>query len=188
MLVKRSWLVGIAGLALGALVVAPAQAEVRIGVVNYSKLMQESPQYKAVQDALRGEFAGKQRELTAQQTALKTKQEKLEKDGATMTAEQRTKAEKELRDGNRDYSQKVSDFQEEATARQNEELSRLQSALIAEVNSYALSQKYDLVLADGVIYASNGLDITAAVLASLQARGATAAPAAAPKPAAPPSK
>jgi outer membrane protein len=188
MLVKRSWLVEIAGLALGALAVVPAQAEVRIGVVNYSKLMQESPQYKAVQDALRGEFAGKQRELTAQQAALKAKQEKLEKDGATMTAEQRTKAEKELRDGNRDYSQKVSDFQEEATARQNEELSRLQSALIAEVNSYALSQKYDLVLADGVIYASNGLDITSAVLASLQARGATAAPAAAPKPAAPPSK
>jgi outer membrane protein len=181
--------VGIAGLALSALAVVPAQAEVRIGVVNYSKLMQESPQYKAVQDALRGEFAGKQRELTAQQTALKSKQDKLEKDGATMTAEQRTKAEKELRDGNRDYSQKVSDFQEEATARQNEELSRLQSALIAEVQSYALSQKFDLVLADGVIYAASSFDITAAVLASLQARAATApAPASTPKPAAPVTK
>jgi outer membrane protein len=186
--VKRLWLTGLAGLALSALAVVPAQAEVRIGVVNYSKLMQESPQYKAVQDALRGEFAGKQRELSAQQAALKAKQDKLEKDGTTMTADQRTKAEKELRDGNRDYSQKVSDFQEEATARQNEELSRLQSALIAEVQSYALSQKYDLVLADGVIYAANSFDITSAVLASLQARGATpaaAAPAATPKPAAP---
>jgi len=191
--VKRSWLVGVTGLALSALAVVPAQAEMRVGVVNYSKLMQESPQYKAVQDALRGEFAGKQRELTAQQTALKSKQEKLEKDGATMTAEQRTKSEKELRDGNRDYSQKVSDFQEEATARQNEELSRLQSALIAEVQSFALSQKYDLVLADGVIYTSPALDITAAVQASLQARaasspGAAPAPAATPKPAAPVSK
>lgn len=188
---KRSWLVGVTGLALSALAVVPAHAEIRIGVVNYSKLMQESPQYKAVQDALRGEFAGKQRDLTAQQTALKTKQDKLEKDGATMTAEQRTKAEKELRDGNRDYSQKVSDFQEEATARQNEELSRLQSALIAEVQSFALSQKYDLVLADGVIYASPTFDITAAVLASLQARAAApaaAAPAATPKPPAPVTK
>ena len=188
---KRSWLVGFTGLALSALAVVPAQAEMRVGVVNYSKLMQESPQYKTVQDALRGEFAGKQRELTAQQTALKTKQDKLEKDGVTMTAEQRTKAEKELRDGNRDYSQKVTDFQEEATARQNEELSRLQSSLIAEVQSYALSQKYDLVLADGVIYAASNFDITAAVLASLQARAVTppaAAPAAMPKPAAPVTK
>ncbi len=166
----------------------PAHAEVRIGVVNYSRLMQESPQYKAVQESLRGEFAGKQRDLTAQQTALKVKQDRLEKDGATMTAEQRNKAEKELRDGNRDYSQKVADFQEEATARQNEELSRLESSLVAEVQSFALSQKYDLVLAQGVIYNASALDITASVLASLQARQATPAAAApaAPKPAATP--
>jgi len=102
-----------------------------------------------------------------------------------MTADQRSKAEKELRDGNRDYSQKVADFQEEATARQNEELSRLESSLVAEVQSFALSQKFDLVLAQGVIYNASSLDITASVLASLQARSATpAAPAATtPKPA-----
>ncbi len=181
---KRSWHVGFAGVVLSALAVVPAHAELHIGVVNYSRLMQESPQYKAVQESLRGEFAGKQRDLTAQQTALKTKQERLEKDGATMTADQRSKAEKELRDGNRDYSQKVADFQEEATARQNEELSRLESSLVAEVQSFALSQKFDLVLAQGVIYNASSLDITASVLASLQARSATpAAPAVAPKPA-----
>ena len=182
---KRSWYVGVAGVLFSALALSPAHAELRIGVVNYSKLLQESPQAKSVQEALRGEFAGKQRELTAQQAALKAKQEKLEKDGATMTADQRTRLERELRDGNREYSQKVSDFQEEANARQNEELSRLQSALIAEVQSYALSQKYDLVLADGVIFASSGFDITAAVLASLQSRGALPAAAPAAKPAAP---
>ncbi len=168
----------------------PANAELRIGVVNATKLMQEAPQAKVVTEALRSEFAGKQRELTAQQAALKAKQEKYEKDGPTMSAEQRQKAEKELRDGNRDYSQKLNDLQEEFNTRQNEELSRLQSAIVAEVQSYALSQKFDLVLTDGVIFATNSLDITAAVLAGLQARAATA-PAAAPaapaaKPAAPP--
>jgi outer membrane protein len=163
--------------------VAPAQADIKIGVVNAARLLQESPQAKAVQDALRSEFAPKQRELAAQQAALKAKQDKYEKDAATMSAEQRTRTEKELRDGNRDYSQKLNDFQEDANTRQNEELSRLQSAIVAEVQSYALSQKYDLVLTEGVVYANNALDITAAVLAGLQARAA-AAPAAA-KPAAP---
>ena len=162
---------------------APAYAELKIGVVNATKLMQEAPQAKAVTEALRSEFAGKQRELTAQQAALKAKQDKYEKDAATMSAEQRTRTEKELRDGNRDYSQKLNDFQEDANTRQNEELSRLQSAIVAEVQSYALSQKFDLVLTDGVVYANNTLDITAAVLAGLQARAAAAAPAA--KPAAP---
>jgi len=182
--VKRSWIISVAGLLAGALAVMPAQAEIKIGVVNAARLLQESPQAKAVQDALRTEFAPKQRELAAQQATLKSKQEKYEKDAPTMSAEQRTRTEKELRDGNRDYSQKLNDFQEDANTRQNEELSRLQSAIVAEVQAYALSQKFDLVLTDGVVYANNSLDITAMVLAGLQAHAAAAAPA--PKPAAPP--
>jgi outer membrane protein len=170
---------------LGVAAITPAYADLKIGVVNYSRLLQDAPQAKAAQDALRGEFSAKQRELSTQQAALKSKQEKLEKDGATMTADQRAKAEKELRDGNRDYSQKLNDYQEDFNTRQNEELSRLQSALIAEVQSFALSQKFDLVLADGVIYASPTLDVTASVLAALQARAATPAASAAPATAAP---
>ena len=185
---KRSWTVAVAGLLLGALAVVPAQAEIKIGVVNAARLLQESPQAKAVQEALRTEFAPKQRELAAQQAALKAKQDKYEKDGSTMSADQRSKTEKELRDGNREYSQKLNDFQEDANTRQNEELSRLQSAIVAEVQSYALSQKYDLVLTDGVIYAANTLDVTAQVLAGLQARAAAAPAPATPKPAAPASK
>ena len=181
--VNRFWMAPLAGLLMSALAVGPAQAEIKIGVVNAARLLQESPQAKAVQESLRNEFAPKQRELAAQQAALKAKQEKYEKDAPTMSTDQRAKAEKELREGNREYSQKVTDFQEDANTRQNEELSRLQSAIIAEVQSYALSQKFDLVLTEGVVYANSSLDITAQVLAGLQARS-SAAPAA-PKPTTP---
>jgi outer membrane protein len=166
-----------AGLLVAALAVLPAQAETKIGVVNASRLLQESPQAKAVQEALRNEFAPKQRELAAQQAALKAKQEKYEKDAPTMSADQRAKAEKELRDGNREYTQKVTDFQEDANTRQNEELSRLQGTIVAEVQSYAQAQKYDLVLTEGVVYANSSLDITAQILAWLQAHATTGAPA-----------
>jgi len=166
--------------------------DLKIGVVQYSRLMQESPQAKAAQDALRGEFAGKQKELQGQQAALKSKEESLQKDGATMTLEQRTKVEKDLRDGNRELQQKYQEYQDDFNARQNEELSKLQKALVEEVQSYAQGEKFDLVLADGVIFASPSLDITPQVLAALQAHGVRA-PAAgsssgagAAKPAAPP--
>ncbi len=151
---KRSWIVSIAGLLVSGLAVLPAHAEIKIGVVNASRLLQESPQAKAVQESMRNEFAPKQRELAAQQAALKAKQEKYEKDAPTMSADQRAKAEKEIRDANREYSQKATDFQEDANTRQNEELSKLQSAIVAEVQSYATSQKYDLVLTEGVVYAN----------------------------------
>jgi outer membrane protein len=186
--VKRSSILSVAGLlAVAMAAIAPAQADMKIGVVNAARLLQESPQAKAVQDSLRAEFAPKQRELAAQQAALKAKQDKYEKDASTMSADQRTKMEKELRDGNRDYSQKLNDFQEDANTRQNEELSRLQNSIIAEVRSYALSQHYDLILTDSV-YSSDALDITAAVLAGLQARAATQPKAATPAPTAPASK
>ena len=191
---RRSRRVITAGfLALAAGVAAmPAWADLKIGVVQYARLMQESPQAKAAQEALRGEFSGKQKELQTQQAALKAKEESLQKDGATMTLEQRTQAEKTLRDGNRELQQKVQEYQDDFNARQNEELSKLQKTLVEEVQTYAQGEKFDLVLADGVIFAGPALDITPQVLAALQAH-ATRTPAAggasgstAPKPAAPP--
>jgi outer membrane protein len=163
-------------LAVGAVAAAaPAWAvDLKIGVVQYARLMQESPQAKAAQDALRGEFSGKQKELQTQQAALKAKEESLQKDGATMTVEQRTKVEKDLRDGNRELQQKVQEYQDDFNARQNEELSKLQKALVEEVQTYAQGEKFDLVLADGVIFASPTLDITPQVLAALQAHGVRA--------------
>jgi outer membrane protein len=150
---------------------SPAWADLKIGVVQYARLMQESPQAKAAQDALRAEFAGKQKELQGQQAALKTKEDSLQKDGATMTADQRTKLERELRDGNRELQQKVQEYQDDFNARQNEELSKLQKALVEEVQTFAQGEKFDLVLADGVIFATPTLDITPQVLAALQAHG-----------------
>jgi hypothetical protein len=43
--------------------------------------------------------------------------------------------------------------------------------LVEEVQTYASGEKFDLVLADGVIFAGPALDITPQVLAALQAHG-----------------
>ena len=161
----------VSALALLGGAASPALADLKIGVVQYSRLMQESPQAKAAQEALRGEFAGKQKELQGQQQALKSKEESLQRDSATMTGEQRAVAEKELREGNRELSLRVNEYQDDFNARQNEELSKLQKTLVEEVQAFAQAQKFDLVLADGVIFAGPALDITPQVLSALQARG-----------------
>lgn len=176
------------GMAVASLVATtPALAEVKIAYVDYGRLQEESPQAKAALDAIRNEFTPRQRELQTQQQTLKTKEEKLAKDAATMTPEQRTRAEKELRDGLRELQRKQGEVQDDFNARRNEELSRLQRTLIEEVRNYAKAQSFDLVIADSVIYSTPSVDITPAILAQLQARGskpaASTAPAA-PKPAA----
>jgi outer membrane protein len=181
---------GLGGIAL--LAAAPAvSAEMKIAVVDYGKLMEESPQAKAVQDALRNEFTPRQRDLQAQQTSVKAKEDRLEKDAATMTPDQRARADKELRDGARDFARKQSELQDDFNSRKNEEMSRLQRTLIDEVRTYAKAQGFDLVIADGVIYSTPTLDITPQILAALQSHSSkgsaggaasTPAPATSPKP------
>jgi outer membrane protein len=181
--VVRSLILGSA--AIMVLAAAPAWAELKIGYVNYSQLLQESPDAKTIADALRNEFLPRQRELQTLQQSLKAREDKLTKDGATMTDDQRAREDKDIRDGERELQRKQSEAQDDFNARRNEELSTLQKSLIEQVRTFAKSQSYDLVMADGVIYATGAVDITPQVLAMLQARGSKgAAPAAAPKPAA----
>jgi outer membrane protein len=157
-------------------------ADLKIGVVDYGKLMEESPQAKTVVDAIRTEFTPRQTALQNQQQALKVKEDKLQKDGATMTEDQRNRTEKELRDSYRELSRKQQEVQDDFNARRNEEMSRLQRTLIDEVRVYAKAQNFDLVIADGVIYSTPTLDITPAILTALQQHAGSAKPAPAAKP------
>jgi len=180
--VMRSLKSVIWGLAsVAALAAAPAHAELKIGYVNYGQLVEAAPQAKAIADAIRNEFTPRQRELQTQQTSLKAREDKLQKDAATMTEDQRGKAEKDLRDSYRDLQRKQSEVQDDFNARRNEELSRLQRTLIEEVRTYAKAQNFDLIVADGVIYANPTIDITPAILTALQSHAPKAsAPAPAP--------
>ena len=156
----------------------PAMAELKVGVVDYARLFEESPQAKVVRDGLMAEFGPRLQQIQTQENALKAKGEKLQKDVATMTPDQRSKAEKDLRDAARELERKKGELQDDSNAKRQEEMNKLQRSLITEVRDYAKSQNFDIVLADGVIYATPTVDITAQVLAALNAR--------APKPAAPP--
>jgi outer membrane protein len=174
----------------GALVALPASAaEPKIGVVEFQRLILESPQGKAAMESMRAEFAPRERTLQAQGQAVKAKEERLQKDGATMSEEQRARAEKELRDGARDFERARGELQDDESARRNEELSRLQRTIVEEVRTYGKAQGYDLILEQtAVLYNASASDITPAVLSALQARGGSTAPKAATPPAKPPSK
>lgn len=184
---------------VGTLVMAalsvPAMAELKIGVVDYARLLEQSPQAKALQDSLKNEFGPRYQQLLTQDQQLKARADKLQKDAATMSQEQRDKEEKSLRDAARDLERKKNEWQDDSNTRRNEEMNKLQRSLIGEVRDYAKAQNFDIVIAEGVIYATPTVDITPAVLQALQSRApkpAAAAPAApatsTPAPAKPPAK
>lgn len=163
-------------LAAGALASGTALADTKVGVVNITRLLQESPQAQAASQALESEFASRRRELEAQQKDLKAKEDKLQKDGAVMAANERAAAEKTLREGQRELARKQNEFMEDLNVRRNEALGQLQRTVLQEVQAYAKSAGLDVVVADA-LYASPSVDITSQVLAALQARkGAPAKP------------
>jgi outer membrane protein len=174
----------LAGAAVLLTPLGAAYAQTKIAVVNVPRLLEEAPQAKTAMQALQDEFAPRQREIVAQQKDLKTKEDKLQRDGAVMAENERRNAEKELREGQRDLQRKQNEYVEDLNLRRNEELGKLQRSLLQEVQTFARSGNYDLVVGDGVLYVNESMDITAQVLGALQARFKSSGTAA-PKPAAP---
>src|SRR5712692_3056862 len=101
----------------GLLMSGPASAEIKMGVVNFQKLLEDAPQTKTAMQALENEFAPRRRELLTMQNDLKARDEKLQKEGAVMSETDRAKVEKQLRDQQREFSRKAGEFQDDASTR-----------------------------------------------------------------------
>jgi outer membrane protein len=143
----------------------PASAqEMKIGVVSLQAIVERAPQTKAVMDALREEFAPREREIVAKQKEIEDLQAKVQKDLAVMGETERRNAEKNLRDLTREFERLRTEYQEDSNLRQNEEFGVLQRSVLKEVQDYAQAQGYDLIVGDGVLYVSATVNITEDVL------------------------
>ena len=164
------WMIA-AGLLVSALAAASAQAAaLKIGVVNYGVLVQSSPQYKAAIASLRAEFLPKQKQLQAEAKALQAKQQKLQRNEATMTQDQVAQAELDLREKVESFRQESAKVQDALNTRRTELFTKVQNAIALVVQRYAKQHGYNLVMMnDGVIYADSGLDLTPAILQILKA-------------------
>ena len=157
----------LAGLAVLPLI---GQADgLKVGFVNVGRLISESPQATTAMEALQEEFAPRQREVIAMQNNLQERQDKIQRDLEVMGPEERRNAERDLRRDERELQRSQQEFQEDINLRRNEALGKLQRELLRQVQGYATEQGYDLIVSEGVLYASTGIDITEQVLAGLKA-------------------
>jgi outer membrane protein len=148
----------------------PAAAQdLKIGVVSLQVIVERAPQTKAVMDALREEFAPREREILSKQKEIEDLQAKVQKDLAVMGETERRNAEKNLRDLQRDFQRLRTEYQEDSNLRRNEEFGVLQRSILKEVQDYAEQQGYDLIVGDGVLYVKSTVNITEEVLRAVEA-------------------
>lgn len=153
--------------ALLAFASASAAADYKIGFVNTERLFREAAPAKRAQAKIEKEFAARDAEIQKLAKQVRDLQANLDRDGATMSDADRRGKERDLANQSRDLQRMQREFREDINLRKNEEISALQDRANKVIQQIATSEKYDLILQDPVVYASQRIDITDKVIKAL---------------------
>jgi outer membrane protein len=146
---------------------ATAQAaDYKIGFVNTERLFREAAPAKKAQEKLEKEFAARDAEIQKTTKQVRDLQERLERDGATMSETERRNKERDLANLSRDLQRAQRELREDVNLRRNEEYASVQERADKVIRQIADSEKFDLILQE-VVFASQRIDITDRVIKAL---------------------
>jgi outer membrane protein len=135
-------------------------AELKIGFVNVAQVLEKAPQAEKAKKRLEKEFSPRDKHLVAQGKEIKKLDEKLKRDASVMGESERRKLERDIIAKKREAKRAQQEFSEDFNMRRNEELGKLQRRILEAIRALAKDQNFDLLLTDGVIFASSQIDVT----------------------------
>ncbi len=156
------------GLVIAVAGFSASAQEFKVGVVNLDRIFREANSAKAAQTKLEQEFSKREKELNDMATQLKSQSDKFEREAPTLPESQRTTRQRQLVDQDRTFQTKRREFQEDLSARKNDELQQVIERANKVVKSLAETEKYDLILQESV-YVNPRHDITDKVIKALNA-------------------
>jgi outer membrane protein len=156
-------------LAVACLVVAGgvAAADLKIGYVNAFKVIDEAPQGEAALKKLKAEFNPRDKKNLEIQGRIKQLEEELDKNEPALKDADRRSKEYEVNTLKRDLRRATQELREDYNLRRNEEFLAVQKLVEKTIVEVARQEGYDLVLHEGVTYASGRADITEKILRKL---------------------
>ncbi len=161
---KKLMILSLSALLYGLMSPGLYAADVRIGFVNVLKVLDKAPQAKSADSRLKKEFEPRERSIASVEEKLRQDEEKLRKEEDIMSAAEARNLSKDIRDKRRELDREKEDFQDDFNIRRSEEINRLQKQILKAIVSLAEEKGYDLVVGEGVIYASKRIDITQQIL------------------------
>lgn len=154
----------------GAFPVAALAQSPKIGYVDVPYLIDNSPQAKEASSRLEEEFGAAQQQLQQKQEEYQRLQQKMQKDGLVMSESERQKIEQRMRELKRELQRDEETFREELNIQRNDAFKRVRGAVIQAVQNLAEEEGYDLIVGQGALYASDGVDLTERVLERMKQR------------------
>ena len=144
-----------------------ALAELKVGYVNAVRVIEEAPQGVTALRKLEAEFSQRDKELVALQNKIRQIDDELQKNLPVQKEADRRTREREALTLKRELKRATAEFREDYNQRRNDELAVLQQLVRRAILDIAKQEKYDLVLHEGTVYASDSIDITEKVLKKL---------------------
>jgi len=129
----------------GALASSAAHAELKIAILDTRRAIVESDSGKAFLDRVNAELQKDQDDAKKIQGELKTLQEKLQKDGAVMSEEDRRKSAKDIEDKQIDLQFIVNKLQKAVQDRQEELMREMVPRVDAALKDLIELEGYDLI-------------------------------------------
>ncbi|RUO22535.1 hypothetical protein CWE08_04995 [Aliidiomarina iranensis] len=150
---------------------APVQAQdasPKIAIIDVARVFAEMPEREEISNRLEEEFAEPMAQLQELEQQFEALRERLERDEAIMTEEEKAEAQNELRQraaGLQRGGEQINQFMQQ---RETEERNILLEKMFVVVDAYAAEQGYDLVMDKGrMLYSSDALDISDAIIERL---------------------
>jgi outer membrane protein len=155
-----------------AALAAPATAQdVKIGFVNTERILRESGPAQRAGKKLEAEFSKKQQDIQRLADQAKRAQDDLEKNGLTMSENQRRAKEREFNDLSRELQRRDRDFRDEVNQRRNEETAQLVDQANRIIKQIAEQEKFDVILqASDALIINTRVDITERVMKALDGK------------------
>ena len=144
-----------------------AFAEIKIGFVDVAKLSESAPQIRSAQMKMDAEFGSREKEIIALQREITAMEEALARDGAVMSDSERSKKERAILTKRREGKRVQEEFRDDINIRRNEILRKVNTEIGKAIEEYAKQNKFDLIIAQGVMYSSDKVDVTAKILKKL---------------------
>ena len=141
-------------------------ADLRIGFVNFRRIMAAAPQREEINERLEREFGVERDALLQAQSELRSMERQLE---TLQHGDGYNDYERQVINKRRDVARRDSDYRDNINVRRNEEMAKLQKMIGDEIINLAKEARYDIILNDiGVFYVSERADLSPQVITRLQ--------------------
>lgn len=128
-----------------------AYAQQKIGAANVQAIFQSLPQAATIQQSINAEFKDRIEEVNRMEKDLQYYMEKQKRDTATMSQQEITELEQQIKTLRDEYVAKAQPLQRDLERRSNEERNRLLGMIQQGINKVAEAENYDVILNAGAI-------------------------------------